>query len=282
MRRERRVAPSPPGRTRPTRRPRSRAALPRARTGRNDSRFSHVRRSIGHGVDALQTRAPSRAWPAPSPWRSSRGHEAREVAHTGRVVDARLLLLTSAPGVRQAGRRASARSGVLTGLTIASGPSGARFRIGIWTWPQYEDHGPITPTSFAHSQRRSRSRRTSGTRSRRSAGWRRRTTGSRPCSSPARKSRRSSTTRIASSSARGSGAARPWSGRSDAIRTSGFSVRETTSPQVDAVRAPSVVPPATLTHAASAPAASACGAPIAVLAVTWFVRGSIRETRPST
>ena len=32
------------------------------------------------------------------------------------------------------------------GLTSASGPPGARLRIGIWSFAQYEENGPITAT----------------------------------------------------------------------------------------------------------------------------------------
>ena len=40
------------------------------------------------------------------------------------------------------------------GLTVTSGPPGARFRIGMPTWPQKDDHGPITATScFACASR---------------------------------------------------------------------------------------------------------------------------------
>ena len=36
---------------------------------------------------------------------------------------------------------------LFVGLIIASGPPGARLRIGIWIWAQNELHGPITATS---------------------------------------------------------------------------------------------------------------------------------------
>ena len=68
---------------------------------------------------------------------------------------------------------------------------------------------------------------------------------------------------------------------SEAIRTSGFLPPEATSPQAGIVRAPFVVPPATLTQAAPVPAASAWGVPVEVLVVTALVRGSTRDTLPS-
>jgi hypothetical protein len=89
------------------------------------------------------------------------------------------------------------------------------------------------------------------------------------------------TKRIAFASTRWSALTGPWSAKSEAIRTSGFPPPEATSPQAEVVRTPFVVPPATLTQATPAPAASACGAPIEVRAVTLFVRGSIRDTLPS-
>ncbi len=66
------------------------------------------------------------------------------------------------------------------------------------------------------------------------------------------------------------------------MTTSGFAPPLSTSPQADGGRLPSRGAPATLTQAAPEPAASAWGAPMRSVAVTRFVRGSMREIRPST
>jgi hypothetical protein len=95
------------------------------------------------------------------------------------------------------------------------------------------------------------------------------------------KRRRSSVKRIALSSARGPALSGPCSGRSEAISTSGVSVPEITRPHDEIASESSVAAPATLTHAAPAPAAMACGAPTEVLAVTLLMRGSMRDTTPS-
>ena len=98
--------------------------------------------------------------------------------------------------------------------------------------------------------------------------------------SPAWKLCCSITERTAFAIARGSALPAPRSGRSDAIRTSGASPPAATSPQGGAGSLPSIVPPATLTHAAPSPTASACGVPTELSAVTAFVSRSTRETVP--
>ena len=70
----------------------------------------------------------------------------------------------------------------------------------------------------------------------------------------------------------------PRSGRFEAISTSGRPLPAINSPQALAGSTPLLDPPATLTHAEPAPAASAWAAPTGTRAVTWLVAGSTRET----
>ena len=73
----------------------------------------------------------------------------------------------------------------------------------------------------------------------------------------------------------------PWSGRSEATITSGVPPPASIGEHADAGSVPSRDAPATVTHAARSPTASACTGPIGLRDVTLFVRGSIRETVPS-
>ena len=73
----------------------------------------------------------------------------------------------------------------------------------------------------------------------------------------------------------------PWSGRSDAISTSGVAPPDSTAVHAAAGSVPSPVPPATLTQAEPAPTASDCAASMRTCLVTAFVRPSTRVTTPS-
>ena len=96
--------------------------------------------------------------------------------------------------------------------------------------------------------------------------------------SPARNPWSWSTKRIASTIVGVTAALGPPSVRFEAISTSGRPPPATNSPQALAGSTPLLDPPATLTHAEPAPAASAWAAPTGTFAVTWLVAGSTRET----
>ena len=72
----------------------------------------------------------------------------------------------------------------------------------------------------------------------------------------------------------------PWSGKSDAISTSGFVPPDSTCVHAGG-NVPARVPPATLTQAEPAPTASACVASSRTLRDTAFVRASTRASTPS-
>ena len=75
----------------------------------------------------------------------------------------------------------------------------------------------------------------------------------------------------------------PWSGRSDAISTSGVRPPASTGPHADAGRVLPWGAPATDTHARSSSAATEGGVPAsAIVRVTRFVRGSTRTTSSVT
>ena len=134
----------PSGRTSPSRR------SGRPAGGRAAERVGPRRRppeagAVVEHVDAAQSQLPREHRHAPRPAGPRARRSAEVVAHAGRVVDVRLAAEAARrgrepPAARQAGW-------VFDGLMIASGPPGARLRIGISTSAQCELYGPITATS---------------------------------------------------------------------------------------------------------------------------------------
>ena len=122
----------PPGRSSASRRRRPRACGPPCGTGRACTMLP-VRRPR-RARRRASARAASRASRAPTPCRSSRGATRTKFRVAGRVVDPRL-----APAFPRAAPPRVRPGPVFDGLIIATGPPGARFRIGISTSAQKEE-----------------------------------------------------------------------------------------------------------------------------------------------